>query len=73
MYTKWGGFETLPWQFQAKLGAVLLLTVVVGYVHRLERRSQKDAAAAAVRIATAGKVATACALIVVVLSVLTFD
>ena len=73
VYTKWGGFAALPWQFHAKLTAVVLLTVVVVYIYLLERRIRSGDASALPRIETAGKAAIVLALIAVVFAVLTFD
>ena len=73
VYTRWAGFAALPWQFHAKLAAVVLLTATVTYIHRLERLVNQGDAAAAVRIETAGKVATSSAIIAVIFAVLTFD
>jgi hypothetical protein len=72
VYTKWGGFATLTWQFYIKLTAVVLLTTTVVYIHRLERLVQRGDAAATVRIEPAGKVATSPAVIAVIFAVLTF-
>lgn len=72
VYTRWGGFATLPWQFHVKLTAVVLLTITVGYIHRQQRRMQRGEAAAAARIEVAGKIATAFALTALVFAVLTF-
>jgi protoporphyrinogen IX oxidase len=73
LYTKWGGFGAMPWTFDAKITAVVLLTLTVTYIHRLETLIRKGDAAAALRIQTVGKVALAFAVIAVVFAVLTFN
>ena len=73
VYTKWGGFATLTWQFYIKLAAVVLLTATVVYIHRLERLVQRGDAAAAMLIESAGKAATSFAVIAVVFAVLAFS
>jgi uncharacterized membrane protein len=72
-YTKWSGIGSMPWTFDVKLTAVVLLTLVVIYIGTLERRVSGGDAAAAARIQVVGKLASACALVAVVFAVLTFD
>lgn len=73
VYTRWDGFAALPWQFQVKLAAVVLLTVTTEYIHRLERLVRKGDASVLGRIEPAGKVATILALLALLFAVLTFD
>jgi len=73
VFTKWGGFGSLPWQFHAKLTAVVLLTGVVGYVHALQAKAGRGDMAAAARIPSVGKVATVLAIVAVIFAVLAFD
>jgi hypothetical protein len=73
LYTKWGGFGAMPWTFHAKIAAVVLLSLTVAYIHRLETLIRKGDAAAAVRIQALGKVALVCALVAIVFAVLTFN
>lgn len=73
VYTRWGGVAALPWQFDVKLAAVVLLTVTTTYLHRLEWRAQQGDASAISRIEALGKAATSLALVAVIFSVLTFD
>ena len=73
LYTKWGGLGVLPWQFHAKLTAVVLLTITVTYIHALERQIQRGNTAAAAKIAAFGKIAFGFAIVAVVFAVLTFD
>lgn len=73
VFTKWGGFASLPWQFHAKLTAVVLLTGVVGYIHALEAKVRRGDTAAAARIPSVGSVATTLAIVSVIFAVMTFD
>jgi predicted ferric reductase len=72
-YTKWNGIAAMPWTFHVKLTAVVLLTVVVGYISMLEARIKRGDAAAAARIPAVGGVALLCALTAVVFAVITFE
>jgi hypothetical protein len=73
LYTRWNGLAGMPWQFHVKLTAVILLTLTVVYLTRLEGQVSRGDAAAAARIQTFGKVASASALVAVIFAVLTFD
>lgn len=73
VFTKWGGFGVLPWQFHVKLTAVALLTLVVGYIHMLQGRARRGNAGAAGQIPTVAKIALLLAVTAVVFAVLTFD
>jgi hypothetical protein len=73
VFTRWGGFSTLPRTFMFKLTAVVLLTISVGYIHFLETRIKKGDAAAMVRIQLVGKIAFALGITAVVFAVLTFN
>lgn len=73
VFTKWGGFGSLPWQFHAKLTAVVLLTGVVGYMHALDAKARRGDTAAAARIPRIGPIATMLAIVSVIFAVLTFD
>lgn len=73
VYTRWGGFSTLPWEFYVKVGAVVLLTVTTATIHRWERRLGDGELSALPRIETLGKIATVLALVALVFAVLTFD
>lgn len=65
-------FGAMPWQFHAKIGAVLLLTLLVLYLTMLEGRARKGDMAAAARIAQVGKATLLMAVTAVVFAVLTF-
>lgn len=73
LYLKWGGFGVMPWQFHAKLTAVVLLTLTVGFIHSRARKANAGDAVAAAQVAAAGKFALLLALTAVVFAVLTFD
>ncbi len=65
-------FGAMPWQFHAKLTAVVLLTVLVIYIHTLEGRAKRGDTAAGARIPTVGKGALLLAVTAVIFAVLTF-
>lgn len=73
VYTRWNGFGGMPWQFHVKLTAVVILTITVLYMTRLEGQAQRGDAAAAVRVQKLGPIPSLCALIAVIFAVLTFD
>lgn len=65
-------FSSMPWQFHAKIAAVVLLTLLVLYITMLEGRARKGDMAAAARIANVGKVTFLLAVTAVIFAVLTF-
>lgn len=73
LYTRWNGFNGLPWTFHVKLAAVVVLTIAVTYLARLERRVQRGDASAAPQMRLFGGLATLSAVTAVVFAVLTFD
>ena len=73
VYTRWGGFATLPPMFHVKLAAVVLLTVTVGYIKIVERRVARGETAALATIQKFAKVAALFAVLAVVLAVITFN
>ena len=73
VFTKYGGFAVMPWQFQVKMAAVVLLVALVGYIHMLMGKARKGDAAAVARIPAVGRITFLLALIAVVFAVLTFD
>jgi hypothetical protein len=73
VFTRWDGFGTLPPMFHIKLTAVILLTIMVGYIHYLKMRLRKGDATAITRIQTVGKVSFVLALIAIIVAVLTFN
>lgn len=70
--TRYGSFSVLPQPFLIKLAAVVLLTLMVGYMHVLMPRAQKGDAAAMARIQTLGKATGPLAIIAIIFAVITF-
>jgi hypothetical protein len=73
LFTRWNGFASMPWQFHVKITAVILLTLTVGYIHRLQKLARNGDTAAPAKIQTFGKMATLFALTAVIFAVLAFD
>jgi predicted ferric reductase len=73
VFTKYGGFAIMPWQFHVKLTAVVILTALVGYVHVLMRKARNGDVAAAARLPKVGPLVLLAAITAVVFAVLTFD
>ena len=73
VFTKWAGFDVLPWHFHVKMVAVVVLTGLVGYIHTLIRKARMGDTAAAARMQAAGRLASLAAITAVVFAVLTFD
>jgi hypothetical protein len=72
-YTKWSGIGSLPWQFHAKLTAVVLLTLSIGFVHSQQAKLKRGDTSVMPRIEAAGKITMLLAILSVVFAVLTFD
>lgn len=72
VFTKYDGFGGLPWQFHAKLTAVVLLTLVIGFIHSQMRKASQGDAAAIAKMQVAGKIAFVLALTAVLFAVLSF-
>ena len=72
-YTKWSGIASMPPTFHVKLTAVVLLTLVVGYIAVLECRVAAGDRAAAARIQVYGRLAAVLVLTIITFAVLTFD
>ena len=72
-YTRWNGFTGMPWQFHVKITAVVLLTLVVTVLGRLEAQVARGDMRLASKIPVFGKVASLCALTAVIFAVLAFD
>src|SRR5262245_51660534 len=66
VFTRWRGFGSLPWTFHAKLTAVVLLIITVGWMETLMARMKRGDASAMPLIETGGKLAFAFAIIAVV-------
>ena len=70
--TRYGTFAILPRPFIIKLAAVVLLTLIVGYIHVLMPRAQRGDAAAMARIQLLGKISGPLAIIAIIFAVITF-
>lgn len=70
--TRYGTFAILPRPFIVKLMAVVLLTIIVGYIHVLMPRAQRGDAAAAARIRLLGMMTGPLAIIAIIFAVITF-
>ena len=70
--TRYGTFAILPRPFIVKLAAVVLLTLIVGYIHVLMPRAQRGDAAAMARIQLLGKITGPLAIIAIIFAVITF-
>jgi uncharacterized membrane protein len=70
--TRYGGFSILPRPFIVKIAAVVLLTIIVGYIHVLMPRAQRGDAAAAARIRMLGMMTGPLAIIAIIFAVITF-
>jgi len=71
--TRYGSFAVLPRPFLVKLAAVVVLTLLVGYIHVLMPRAQRGDMAAAARIQTVGKLTGPFALIAIIFAVIAFN
>ncbi len=73
VFVKWQGFGNIPPLFHAKLTAVVLMTLVIGYGHSLRRKVAAGDAAATARMQMLGKVIFTLAILIVLLAVWTFN
>ena len=73
VFSKYGGFAGLPWQFHAKLTAVVILTLAVGVIHMNMRKAIAGDAAAVARIGLVGRITMLSALTALVFAVLAFE
>lgn len=73
VFTRWGGFGSLPGIFHAKVTAVVLLTGLLGFTHVLQKRARLGDASAPVMLPTVGRAMLVVGIAIVVLAVLTFD
>ena len=72
VWTRYGTFAILPRAFIYKLIAVVLLTMVVIYIHFLQRRVQNGDASAMARIQLMGKLTGPLAVLAVIFAVIPF-
>jgi hypothetical protein len=73
LYTRWGGFGSVPWQFHVKFTAVVVLTIIVGWIQVLERRIKAGDRAVAAKLPMFGRMAALFALTVIIFAVLAFN
>ena len=73
VFVKWGGFGNMPGLFHAKLTAVVLMTLLIGFVHSQAKGIAAGDAAAIGRVEIAGKSIFLLAVTTVVLAVWTFN
>ena len=73
VFTKYGGFGGVPVLFHIKLGLVLVLTILVGMIARLEGRVRRGDMSVLPRIETLGKAAGGTALVIIIFAVLSFQ
>lgn len=73
VFTRWGGFGSLPGIFHAKVTAVVVLTGLLGVTHALQKRARLGDASAPAALANVGRVMLVLGVAIVVLAVLTFD
>ena len=73
VFMKWGGFGAMPGLFHAKLTAVVLMTLVIGFVHSQAKGVAAGDAGAIARTQAAGKAIFLLAVTIVILAVWTFN
>jgi uncharacterized membrane protein len=73
VFLKWGGFGNMPGLFHAKLTAVVLMTLTIGYIHSQAKRGFAGDMGALGRMQIAGKITFLLAVTAVVLAVWTFN
>jgi len=73
VFTKYGGFGVMPWQFHVKLTVVVILSGLIGYIHSLMKKARNGDKAAAARIPAVGRIAFLAAVTAIVFAVLSFE
>lgn len=73
VFVKWNGFGNMPGLFHAKLTAVVLMTLAVGFRHSLAKKVAAGDPAAIAKAQTTGKVGFLLAVTTVALAVWTFN
>ncbi len=73
VFLKWDGFGSMPPLFHAKLTAVVLMTLAIGFVHSLARKVAAGDPVAIARTQTAGTVIFLLSVTIVTLAVWTFN
>ena len=72
MIPLWEGLGAMTWQLKAKMASVILLTIAVVIIHRLQKLAQKGDVSAQDKLPGVGKAATLFALSALVFAVLAF-
>jgi uncharacterized membrane protein len=76
LWTKYGGadaFGVLPWSFWAKIGCVVLMTVLVGMIHMAVGRMKRGDMAVAARMPVYGRIGAVLLLLIVIFAVMAFN
>ena len=73
VFMKWGGFGEMPGLFHAKLTAVVLMTLGIGFVHSQAKGIAAGDPGSIARAQTAGKIIFVLAVTAVTLAVWTFN
>lgn len=73
VFVKWDGFGNMPGLFHAKLTAVVLMTLAIGFTHSLTRKVAAGDPAAIAKAQAVGKVIFLLAVTIVILAVWTFN
>jgi hypothetical protein len=72
VYTRWGGFGSLPWTFHVKLTAVVIVTAAVGASHAVTAKVGRGDTAARAWLPVIGAIGLAAATLAVIFAVVTF-
>ena len=76
LWTKYGGadaFGALPWPFWAKIGCVVLMTVLVGMIHMAVGRMRRGDMAVAARMPVYGRIGAVLLMLIVIFAVMAFN
>jgi uncharacterized membrane protein len=73
VFVKWQGFGNMPALFHAKLTAVVLMTLAIGFIHSLGKKIAAGDPAAIAKAQATGKVVFLLAVTIVTLAVWTFN
>jgi uncharacterized membrane protein len=72
VYSRWGGFGSLPWTFHVKLTAVVIVTAAVGASHAVAAKVDRGDTAAGAWMPVIGAIGLAAATLAVIFAVVTF-
>jgi hypothetical protein len=73
VWTKWGGFGSLPTSFWIKMVFVVLLTILTGLVHRTYAEIRRGNLAVAARLPRLGPASGIASLLAVLFAVIAFQ